>query len=299
MSVGGEFYLQNPGKVAEFLAVERYSERWPLIPSKELHASSVQHPEQACWRWLLHTRRVPVMAETGGQQSGAPGGANGAAEPVGEAPRCAGVGDPEAVSWVCWECLSDLGGARPRMPLYALANDNWIGRERVEVREASEATRWLSCLGRVCWKQLRLGRGAPDLQEKGITGNAIFLAQPSVTLNAETLELPPETDALVDCVNIAFAGCAGNLAKARWARVKRAEYMRLVSMRRKECTAYREAKVDEVAAATRLPEDGVPAHVEHCVQEIDGLEDAPVQLTGPASGAPERGRLEEAGEESD
>ena len=44
----------------------------------------------------------------------------------------------------------DLGGPRPRMPLYALANDNWIGRERIEVREASEATRWFSCLGRVC-----------------------------------------------------------------------------------------------------------------------------------------------------
>ena len=91
-------------------------------------------------------------------------------------------------SWVCWECLADLGCARPRMPLYALANENWIGRES---REASEATRWLSCLGRVCRKQLRLGRGTPDLQQKGITGNTIFLAQ-------ETLDLPPETDALVD-----------------------------------------------------------------------------------------------------
>ena len=174
LSVGGEFYLQNPGKVAEFLAVDRYGKRWPLIPRKELHASSAQHPKHPSWRWLLRTRRVPVMAETGGQQSRAPGGANGAAEPVGEAPRCAGVGDPEAVSWVCWECLADLGGARPCMPLCALANDDWIGRERVEVREASEATRWLSCFGRVCWKQLRLGRGAPDLQEKGITGNTIF-----------------------------------------------------------------------------------------------------------------------------
>ena len=45
LSVGGEFYLQNPGKVAEFLAVERYSERWPLIPKKELYASSVQQPD--------------------------------------------------------------------------------------------------------------------------------------------------------------------------------------------------------------------------------------------------------------
>ena len=38
--------------------------------------------------------------------------------------------------------------------------------------------------------------------------------------------------------------------------------------------------------------------MEHWVQEIDGLEDAPVQLTGPASGAPELGRLQVAGEET-
>ena len=46
LRVGGEYYLQNPAKVAELLAVERYRQRWPLIPAEELHASSVQHPEQ-------------------------------------------------------------------------------------------------------------------------------------------------------------------------------------------------------------------------------------------------------------
>ena len=87
------------------------------------------------------------------------------------------LADPDAASWVCWQCLCDLAGPHPRMPLYALANDNWIGRERLEVREASEATRWLSCLGRCCWKQVRLGHGSPELQQKGITGNTIFLPQ--------------------------------------------------------------------------------------------------------------------------
>ena len=43
----------------------------------------------------------------------------------------------------------------------------------------------------------------------------------------------------------------------------------------------------------------MPPHLEHCVQHIEGLEDAPVQLTGPASRAPERGAVEEAGEESE
>ena len=300
LRVRGEYYLQNPAKVAELLAVERYRQRWPLIPAEELHASSVQHPEQSSWRWLLHTRRVPVMAENAAQRLVAEAaGRDGAAEPVEETPRCAGVGDANVASWVCWDCLVDLSGARPRLPLYSLANDNWIGRERVEVREASEATRWLSCLGRVCWKQLRLGRGAPDVQQRGIAGNTIFLAQPAVTLNSETLDLPPDRDALVDCVNIAFTGSTGSLAKARWAQVKRAEYMRLVSRRRRECAAYAHANVDEAAAATRLPENGVPPHLEHCVQHIEGVEDAPVQLTGPASRAAESAAFEEAGEESE
>ena len=31
----------------------------------------------------------------------------------------------------------------PRLPLYVVANDNWIGREKLEVRKASQATHWL------------------------------------------------------------------------------------------------------------------------------------------------------------
>ena len=216
LQVGGDVYLQYPRRVAEVVAVERYSERWPLTPTKELHASSAQYPQQAWWRWLLHIRRGPVMAENGWQESGAAGGTNGAAEPVGVAPRCASGGDSETASWVCWERCADVGGARPRMPWYALANDDWLGRGREEVREASEATRWLSCLGLVCWQQLRLGSGAPDLQEKGITGHTILVAQELLTLKSETLDLPTDKDAPVDGVNKSFAGRTGKRAKVGW-----------------------------------------------------------------------------------
>ena len=287
LQINGEYYLQNENAVADLLSVQRYATRWPLIPKEELYASSVQHPDEPRWQWLLHTRRVPVTSN------------EAASAPLAETPKCAGVGDSEIASWVCWECLSDLAAPHPRMPLYALANDNWIGRERLEVRETSEATRWLSCLGRVCWKQVRLGRGAPNTLQKGITGNTVFLAQPSVTLNSETLELPPERDALVDSVNIAFTGSTGSLKGARWATVKREEYMKLVRRRQRECPAYKDATVNEEASNTRLPVDGVPEHLEHCVQQIEGLENAPVQLSGPASRAPERGMLEEAGEASE
>ena len=40
----GVYYLQSPEAVHVLLSVDRYAERWPLVPREELHASSVQHP---------------------------------------------------------------------------------------------------------------------------------------------------------------------------------------------------------------------------------------------------------------
>ena len=81
------------------LDVERYSKRWPMIPAEELHASSVQHPGHPEWRWLLHSRRVPVLP--------------GASDPADTRPPCAGVGDKHGVVLTCWECLVDLGAKNP------------------------------------------------------------------------------------------------------------------------------------------------------------------------------------------
>ena len=46
----GVYYVQSPTLVHKLLDVDRYSQRWPLIPPEELHASSVQHPEHPEWR---------------------------------------------------------------------------------------------------------------------------------------------------------------------------------------------------------------------------------------------------------
>ena len=50
---------------------------------------------------------------------------------------------------------------------------------------------------------------------------------------------------------------------------------------------------------TRLPDAGVPEHVQCCLQPVDGADKAPVRLLGPAARAPEVGREDEAGEESE
>ena len=119
----GIYYVQNPEKGQQLLNVHRYQERWPLIPKEELHASSIQHPAHADdphWRWLLHTRRVPVLQSS-------PNGIAGGMEAV-VVPPCAGVGDPNGVTWACWDCICSLCGKNPRQqPLFGLTNDNWIG----------------------------------------------------------------------------------------------------------------------------------------------------------------------------
>ena len=33
----------------------------------------------------------------------------GASQPAETRPVCAGVGDPDSLVWICWECLMDIG----------------------------------------------------------------------------------------------------------------------------------------------------------------------------------------------
>ena len=139
---------------------------------------------------------------------------SGATLPANDRPLCAGVGDADSLGWACWSCLTDLCAKKPRMPLNALANDNWGGRERPHVRNASKATKMLASIGRCCWRQVRLAKGAPDVQQKGITGNTILFAQP--TADIASMELPPAPDALVDSLNIAFSRSTTDLRKAEW-----------------------------------------------------------------------------------
>ena len=104
---------------------------------------------------------------------------------------------------------------------------------------------------------------------------------------------------MADSLNIVFSAKNHNLSKAHWATVKRAEYMQIVRERKQQCATFAQVAVREELAATRLPEDGVPEHVQSCLQPVGGADKAPVRLLGPAARAPEVGREDEAGEESE
>ena len=148
---------------------------------------------------------------------------------------------------------------------------------------------------RCCWQQVRLGRSrAEGLQQKGLCGNTIFFAQP--TADIPSMELPPAPDGLLDSFNIILTRSVGDLSKAEWATVKRAEYMRIVRERKAQCPVFAHVVLGQ---DTRLPECGVPEHISACAQTVDGAEYVPRCLDGPASRAPEISKNDEAQEASE
>ena len=191
----------------------------------------------------------------------------------------------------------DLCAKKARIPLNALVNDNWQGREKPNVRKATVATKTLLSHGRLCMKQVRLGRGDPSTQQKGVSGNTIFFAQP--TADIPSMELPPPTDALQNSFNIILTRTLDDLRYAEWATVEREPYMELARQRKAECPSFLHTVLKEDEASTRLPESGVPEHLLNCRQLVDGADKAPVHLSGPAARVPEHGHKDEAGEGSE
>lgn len=183
------------------------------------------------------------------------------------------------------------------MPLCGLTNDNFIGREK-HVRDAPPATKMLASIARCCFKQVRLGKGSPDAQQKGICGNAIYFAQP--TAEVPSLILPPEDGALAEShLNIIFTKSVEDFSSAHWATVSREEYLRIVRERKRECAAFANVTIDMDAAERRLPDDGVPVSIAACAARVDGIDRAPVNLTGPECKTPAVGKDEGAGDESE
>ena len=130
----GAFCLGPKEKIDAILNVQRYIEQWPLIPVAELHASSVQHPDDFAMRWLLHSRRVPCAPHSGVSQPA----------DIDALPRSAGVGDKHATVWCCRLCVDNLCRHNPKMPPLALANSNFGGRHPPLFREATIASRMLA-----------------------------------------------------------------------------------------------------------------------------------------------------------
>ena len=212
----GAFCFGPKGKIHEILNVERYIQKWPLIPKAELHASSVQHPDDTSMRWLLHTRRVK-------RHSQACGG-SGVAQPAGLFPPSAGFGIKEETAWLCKSCIKHLCIPKPKMPPLALANSFFLGRHHPVFREATLATRMLASSARLLMRQLFLGRGANEDAHKGMTGNTMLIAQPSPSYE----QVLPNVSNLTDSMAVLFCKSADDVSRAQVLVVNREAYRAMV-----------------------------------------------------------------------
>ena len=219
----GAFCVGPKDKIHKILDVERYIKTWPLIPQAELHASSVQHPDDISMRWLLHSRRVkrkqPVLDSSG------------VAQPAASLPPSAGVGDKESPVWMCKSCIDHLCTRDPKMPPLALANSMFLGRHHPLFKEATLATRMLASSARLLMRQLFLGRGADDEVHKGTTGNTMLISQPSPSYE----QVLPNTDVLTEGLVVLFCKSTEDVSKARVLVVNREEYRAMVHHRKQVC----------------------------------------------------------------
>ena len=151
------YYIINAKAINELLDVEKYIKSWPLIPPEELYASSVQHPDYPCYRWLLNTRRV--CSHTVDQATTADA----------RKPPCAGVGTKEKPVWICKACMLALCRPEPVMPFFALANWNWGGRLHPQYKDLNVTTKSLLGLATMISRLivLQYSEHAED-QEKGL-----------------------------------------------------------------------------------------------------------------------------------
>ena len=140
-----------------------------------------------------------------------------------------------------------------------------FGREKEYVRNASKATHMLSSLARCCHRQIRLGKGSPDVQQKGISGNSIFFAQP--TAKIPSMELPLPDDALVDSLIVSYTHNIHGVPNAEWALANREECMRIVRAQTQCCPCAAGVTSRADGADSRHPARDMPEHALACPTE--------------------------------
>ena len=176
---GPQCFMKNRWAVANLLSVERYANRWPLIPYAELDASAVNlvidDEGGATKRALLHKRRIETKHLTG-----------------------------TAPSNVCADCFDAFSADNPWLCKYCLANDMWLGRWAPIFRNANVTHQMLMALARIVTTKIVLrpeGRasqaaGAENrwdflFHQAGMIGSAILF--PNADCGDAMRQYPPES----------------------------------------------------------------------------------------------------------
>ena len=262
------------------------------MPWREIAATSVVHPfgeesDGSPWRWLLDTKALPKAA-----------GDSGGLKPDGTL-----VPDFEGkfpCVPVCVDCSDSLRGKKPKMPRYAMANDNLMLREPFVFRQNGKKLSPMSfamlALARMVVTKLiaeKDKKADPATKQKGLRCNTICLPQARAReLITEALPAEPKASAefFADTISIALVGCdPQDLDRAQFAEVPREAYKTAVRFCVAHPEAYVNLHIDEDEATRRLTTAGSTcAEVLQQATEVDAAGITPFRLDDPAGiNAPE------------
>ena len=297
LTSGEHLCFGNRDLIDKLLNTKRYSDNFDLIPQEHLYASSVLHPHDEAMSWLLHSRRVPLVADSRRVPSSssaaqpATSSSSSAAQPVTPSSwsaaqpalrhKCAGVGDIDAVAHICYDCATCLcvEDKLIKMPRFALANAMWIGRQHPLLQNASLGLRLLLGLGRPCFRKLFLGAGRREDQESGTTGNHVLVSQGSPSLSDV---LPPSSRQLSDSFVAVFGQDKEELSKCQVLSVSRSAYKILVEERVRVNHAFGRTTIDQQAVDS-LPENGVPQVLMECGVQMEEVDKYSATRGGPGT----------------
>ena len=184
---------------------------------------------------------------------------NSAAQPVTKY-RCAGIGDPDQISWICSTCATSLCvpiKKKCSMPLYGLCNLLWGGRERKQLQSRLLGLRMLLGAGRSLYRKLILGHGAKEDLQTGFAGNHILISQPRPS-SAETI--PPTAEDLGENFACLFGTSIEEVHKCQILQVHRQDYIDLAHERQRCNPYFQEVRIDDTEIET-LPPHGVPPQI--------------------------------------
>ena len=227
LTYGDHLCFGNRHLIDKFLNTRRYCQLFLLIPPEHLYASSVLHPSDERMSWVLHTRRVPFVPNSRRKPQGS------SAQPAHGAPdnaeqpalhhTCAGLGDIDAVAYICYDCATCLcvEDKLIKMPRFALVNSMWLGREHLLLQNATTGLRLLLGLGRPCFRKLLLGgRANAKDRQFGTTGNHFLVTHGSPSLGNV---LPPSSKDHSDSFVVVFGQSKEDLTKCQLLKVSREE----------------------------------------------------------------------------
>ena len=142
------YYFGDPSKVNAIISVDQYHKAMPTMPLEELHASSVQHPTHSDYRWLSHSRRVPLVEQSASSRAAETKETSTGHDAASDTKyTCAGVGDSNQTAFICKICRDCLCTDKPEMPWCALAILMWGGREHPLYQNLSDVMKMLFSRG--------------------------------------------------------------------------------------------------------------------------------------------------------